>query len=85
MTNPIDQPDYNPATYRPPNEVTMATIKAIADDYHALTGEARIMRAQLDAEIIAAKEAGHSYPQLREASGLSVATIQKIIERKDYK
>lgn len=83
--DPIDNPDYNPHTYRPPNEATIERIRELGKQYHDALDVSRELRYQLDLEIIAAKEAGHSYHQLREASGLSIATIQKIIERKDYK
>lgn len=81
MTNPIDRPDFNPATYRDPNPEIMARIKALADRYHRHTAEAREVRRQLDDELRHAKATGHSYPQLRDASGLSIATIQAIIEK----
>lgn len=79
--NPIDQPDYNPATYRDPNPETMERIRDLAARYHSAINEARELRHQLDQEIRAAKAAGHSFPQLRDASGLSIATIQAVIEK----
>jgi hypothetical protein len=36
---------------------------------------------KLDGKLREAKEAGHSYGQLRDACGFSVATIQAIIEK----
>lgn len=84
MTTPIDpinQPDFNPQTYREPNPETMARIKKLADEYHAHTAQARVVRRELDEELRAAKAAGHSYPQLREASGLSIATLQSVMEK----
>jgi len=85
VTNPIDQPNYNPATFRPPNPATIAQIEDLGKEYSAALNAARDLRHQLDAAIIEAKEVGHSYHQLREASGLSIATIQKILERKEYR
>jgi hypothetical protein len=79
--NPIDQPDYNPATYREPNPETIGRIRDLAARYHGSINQARELRHHLDHEIRAAKAAGHSFPQLREASGLSIATIQAIIEK----
>lgn len=79
--DPIDQPDFNPQTYREPNRETMARIKALADEFHAHNAQAREVRRRLDDELRAAKNAGHSYPQLREASGLSIATLQAIMEK----
>lgn len=81
MTNPIDQPDFNPATYREPNPETMARIQRLAEQFHKHTAEAREVRRELDNELRAAKASGHSYSQLREASGLSIATIQAVIEK----
>lgn len=81
MSDPIDHPDYNPNTYREPNPATMARIRMLADRYHKHTAEAREARRELDAAIREAKATGHSFPQLKEASGLSIATIQAIIEK----
>ena len=81
MTNPIDKPDFNPSAYREPNPATIATIKELADKYHAASAQAREARWALDAAIREAKATGHSFPQLRDASGISIATIQSILEK----
>lgn len=79
--DPIDSPDFNPSTYREPNPETIARIKSLAERYYAASGSARELRRQLDDELRKAKAAGHSYSQLREASGLSIATIQDVMKR----
>jgi hypothetical protein len=79
--NPIDSPDFNPSTYREPNPQTMDNIKSLADQYHAANDLPRELRRELDNALRAAKQAGHSYSQLREASGLSIATLQAIMEK----
>jgi len=81
MTNPIDNPDFNPSTYREPNPSTIAKLNELAERYHAAAKVPRELRRELDDELRAAKEAGHSYPQLRDATGLSIATIQAVIEK----
>jgi len=79
--NPIDSPDFNPSTYREPNPETMEHIKVLAEKYHAANKLPRELRRELDDALRAAKEAGHSYSQLREVSGLAIATLQAIMEK----
>jgi hypothetical protein len=81
MTDPINSPDFNPYTYREPNPETISQIQRLAEEYHAAKDKARELRIKLDCALRSAKEAGHSYGQLRDACGFSVATIQAIIEK----
>lgn len=81
VTDPINSPGFNPYTYREPNEQTIAEIKALADQYHSVKDRARELRQRLDCKLRDAKACGHSYGQLRDACGFSVATIQAIIEK----
>ena len=81
MSDPIDNPNFNPATRREPNPETIAVITQLGSDYHAALAQARELRYLLNTAIADAKRTGHSFPQLRDASGLSIATIQKIVDR----
>lgn len=81
MTDPINDPHYNEYTYRAPNEKMIGELKQIADDWHAAKDVARDLRQELDFKLREAKHAGHSYAQLRDASGLAIATIQAILEK----
>lgn len=82
MTDPILDPDFNLYTAREPNEETINELKRIADDWHAAKDIARDLRQELDAKLREAKESGHSYTQLRDAVGLSIATIQAVLEKR---
>jgi hypothetical protein len=79
--DPINQPTFNPFTKREPNPATIEEIKQIADQYHTALGVARQLREQLDSKLKTAKDAGHSWAQLRDASGFSIATIQAIVKK----
>ncbi|MEO7016015.1 MAG: hypothetical protein ABI067_05675 [Leifsonia sp.] len=81
MTDPINDPNFNEYTYRAPNEATITELKRIADDFHAAKDIARDLRRELDNKLREAKASGHSYTQLRDACGFSIATIQLIIEK----
>jgi hypothetical protein len=82
MTDPIDSPEFRHLlTYRPPNAQTIAEISELADDYYAALAAAQPLRAALEAKLKAAKDAGHSWSQLRDASGFSIATIQAIVKK----
>ncbi|AEK08426.1 HTH DNA binding protein [Mycobacterium phage SirDuracell] len=77
--DPIARPDFNPMTYRPANEETVARIRAVSDAYWQAREALEALRAELHEEVRAAKAAGHSYPQLRDATGLSIAALQRVI------
>lgn len=84
LVDPVDTPKFNPMIYRSPNPETIKEIEAIAKRYHALTAQARDVRAELDAALIEARNSGHSWHQLKAASGLSVATMQKLPNLKSH-
>lgn len=58
----------------------IAAIELLADQYRALQAQLQGSRERLHAAIREAKDSGHSFSQLRDASGLAVATIQSIVE-----
>jgi len=79
--DPIDNPDFNPHAYRPPNAETMAELRALARQWRAAVEAANDVRAELDAKVIQAKDAGHSFAQIREATGLGTGTVQMILAK----
>ena len=79
--NPVDRPDYNPNAYREPNPKTIARIRGLATRWRKALEIASDIRAELDEEIREAKAAGHSFPQLREATGFGTSTIQMILAK----
>ncbi|AEL98139.1 helix-turn-helix DNA binding protein [Mycobacterium phage Inca] len=81
--DPIERPDFNPMAYRPANEERMARVRAVSDAYWQARETLETLRAELHAELRDAKASGHSYPQLSEVSGLSVAAIQRAIATGD--
>lgn len=58
----------------------MAEIEMLAEDYRALQAQLESSRGRLYAALREAKKAGHSFNQLREASGFAVGSLQKIVE-----
>lgn len=81
MDDPADRADFNINNYRDPNPSTMAEIKMLALEWRAAVEEANNRRAELHHAVLKAKDAGHSFSQLREATGLGTGTIQMIIEK----
>ena len=67
---------------KPPRLSTQRHVLAFVNlsmTYLAALELAGKVRRELGREIEAARADGHSFPQLNEASGLSTATIQKIL------
>ena len=58
---------------------TSTRLRELVIEYLAALDVAREVRVKLGKEIEAARADGHSFAQLNEASGLSIATIQKIL------
>lgn len=79
--DPIERPGFNPMAYRPANKETMKKINSLGDAYRDALEAAGDIRRELEDEILEAKRAGHSYPQLAQASGLSISVIQRVIEK----
>ena len=79
--DPIDRPDFNISTWREPNPQTIAEIRALARQWRACVEAANDARAELDAKIIDAKVAGHSFAQLRDATGMGTGTLQMILAK----
>ena len=82
--DPVDDPEFNIHTYREPNPVTIAEIRALAAQWRAAVEAANDIRAELNAAIIRAKNSGHSYSQLREATKMGTQTIQMILAKAAY-
>ena len=58
---------------------TGTRLRDLVVEYPAALDVAREVRLKLGKEIEAARADGHSFAQLNETSGLSIATIQKIL------
>lgn len=79
LVDPIEDPNFHPMRARPANPTRIARIKALAKQYRAKMADADVVRAEMAREIREAKAAGHSYPQLAEAAGVSMGVIQRIV------
>ena len=69
----------DPQTCQAVNPEASPRLRELVDEYLAVLDVAREVRLELSQEIQTARADGHSFPQLNEASGLSIATIQKIL------
>ena len=81
VTDPIELPDFHPNLGRPANPTRMQTIRTLAAKYRQDLDEALDTRNALEQALREAKATGHSYSQLVEASGLSVSSLQRIMEK----
>ena len=79
MAHQIGLPNFNPQTSRAVNSETSARLRELVATYLAAQDVAREVRLELGTELTGARAAGHSFAQLSEASGLSLATIQNIL------
>lgn len=77
--DPIEDPNFNPARKREANPETIATIQVLALNYHRAVANAEARKRELAAAVREAKRAGHSYPQLAEAAGVSMGVIQRFV------
>src|SRR5262245_4674179 len=79
MADSVGLPNLDPQSYRAVNPVTGGRLRELGDTYLAALDAARQARLELVREVETARVAGHSFPQLCEASGLPIATIQNIL------
>lgn len=79
VSDPIDLPNFHPNLGRPANPGRMQNIRKLAAKYRQDMDEALDTRKQLEQEVLEAKKTGHSFSQLAEASGLSVSSLQRIV------
>lgn len=77
--DPVKREGYDPHKYREPNPQAMSQMRARAQAWRAAVEAANDMRAELDRAVIQAKDAGHSFAQIREATGLGTRTIQMVL------
>ena len=75
----IGLPNIDPQTSQAVNPETSTRLRELVETYLAALELAGEVRRELAREIEAARAHGHSFPQLNEESGLSIATIQKIL------
>lgn len=80
--DPIARKDFRPDIYRDPNPERIARIERAAEAYHAAKELAAEARQVLDDEIVAAHATGHSFKQLKDASGISVSGIQGMLVKR---
>lgn len=78
--DPIDQPGFHLNKGRAANPQRMERIRELADQYRFHKQELERARDALHSEVRAAKEAGHSYNQLAEATGYAVGSVQRMVE-----
>jgi hypothetical protein len=79
--DPINDPDFNLYTKRDPNPQTIAELRKLADAWRWAEEEASRRREKLDACIVKAKDTGHSFSQIRKATGLGTGSIQMILAK----
>ena len=83
MTDPIESDDYHPYRKREANPERIARIKLAAEAWRSSRAVTSGARRKLDDEIVAAHATGHSFTQLRDASGLSVSAVQNILAKRE--
>ena len=79
MFDQIRLPDIGSQTSEAADPGAFISLRELVDEYMAVLDVAREVRLKLGREIEAARADGHSFVRLNEASGLSIATIQKIL------
>jgi uncharacterized protein YdbL (DUF1318 family) len=79
MVEKIGLLNIGPQTCQAVNPETSPRLRELVVEYLAVLEVAREVRLELNREIQTARADSHSFPQLSEASGLSIATIQKIL------
>jgi len=76
---PIDREGFNRNRRREADASTIATLTERAAAWRDSLRETSKLRAKLNIAIIDAHQGGHSFRQIREATGLSIAGIQTIL------
>lgn len=81
MTDPIEDPSFNIMRAREANPERINRIRELARQWRMHERRAEDVRDEMAQEIRAAKAAGHSFPQLAKAAGVSIGTIQRIVDQ----
>lgn len=79
MTNPIDRPDFNLMTSREPNPETIARLRSLGNALTEAQRTVASIRGEMRDALQDARDTGHSFGQMKEASGVSVASIQRML------
>ena len=79
MIDVMGLPNSDTQTSQAVDPETSTRLRELGDTYRAVLELAGELRQELGREIEAARADGHAFPQLNEASGLSIATIQNIL------
>ena len=79
--DPIDRPDFNRSIKRAPNVETMARMRGQVALFRSAQRAANDERAKLNEIMVYALKTGHSYRQISEVTGFSVAAIQGVAEK----
>jgi len=82
--DPIDREDFSLHRYRPPDAATIARLRQRASAWRGAVRAANDLRAELNAAVIDARNSGHSFAQIREATGLGTMTIQQILHKANW-
>lgn len=77
----IEDDEVKRRMWRHPNPETMGDLRRLVKTWQSGKEAVAVMRSDLDARIVEAFDEGHSYRQIKEATGLSVSTIQLILAR----
>jgi hypothetical protein len=79
MIDELRLPGIGSQTWQAAQPGALTALRELVDDYLAVLDVARGVRLKIGREIEAALADGYSFDRLNEASGLSIATIQKIL------
>lgn len=78
--DPIKRPNFHLNRARPADPATVASVIRLAAEYRNTKEMSHQARHELEMAVRVAKEKGHSYSQLTEATGLSVSVIQRMVK-----
>ena len=59
----------------------LSDLRTLATQWRAAQTAANDFRTQMHQAVVAAKDAGHSFSQLREATGLGTGTLQMVLAK----
>jgi len=76
---PIDDPSFSRNRRRPADAGTIAKLQTQAEAWRELQRQTNDARGRLNLSVIEAHQGGHSFRQIREATGMSIGAIQTIL------
>ncbi len=84
MTNVMQLPSFKRQTSRPEKIGSPERLRELGDVYLGSLARARELSAELEREIVVARDAGQSLAEVSTSSGLSISQVEYVLASIDF-